>query len=1228
MYILPIANGLFFWTQGLRWLLLQIKKSAILYIIASITTLFSNKFYPPCQPPILVVIISVMKIERLELNGFKSFAEKTTFSFHPGITCIVGPNGCGKSNIVDAVRWVLGEQSAKTLRGDKMDEVIFNGSQSRKPKGMAEVTLYIAFPDSQDNGQKGERIVTVTRRLYRSGESEYLINKNLCRLKDIREMFLDTGLEIKRYSILEQGSIGELINAKPQDRRFLIEEVAGVMKYKARKTEAIAKLESSRLNLQRISDILSEVKRQRNSLDRQAKKAARYKKLLDQLKELELRVSKTDFNNLKLKLESMEDRINQLKNIEAEKRKIQTEIEAALEVSRIEIIEKEKQLETSSQNLERIEREIGDSERTVAIIRRDMEYTKNTIQTLKTQIEESEILIKEKEKELASLSGKDNEIKREIAQLEETLSSQEEEIRNYQQSLKEIEDSIKDKRRDIFKISDSIGEMKNLLHRHEATLEGTKKRAELCKRELDEAYRRIGELKEQSDQLQRLLLEKESLLKEYKTKRNNLNNELSQKKSLLNDLYRQKSNLREEILSLQSRARALDDMITSRKEQEILKSSGINILSTLSEVIEVDPSYDVAVEAALSERLKGIMLSTHEELKKAIDIINSRNLPRHVFIYKPKREGSSDFTDSEIQGLKPLSSLISSTERFKPLIDALLTNYYIVDDIDKALEIFENNSYNKPIRLVTFKGEVVETEGVIVAGKGTRILRIRRELKTIEKTTDEKNRKVSSIETEIEHITKEIDRIKNELKSVEEEIISTDRELSLQRATEKRLSEDMERFSLKSQNLEIELEQLNIESDDIEQQIIELETNISQKNSQKISLEQSLESMQLELTECRERMDEKLQSISEIKIRLKGLTERLESYNRESNRLKEEIVQLSKRKETNLEEISGKEALIRQKSIEAEKIENNLKNLVEKADKIRKEISMMREELQLVKNNMTEKEDSLRKLRRAIEEIKEDLHKTELQWTEHSMKIDALRDTINEKYNMDIEDNHIEPSTSYEEDRENLNQIKEKIQSMGQVNIGALDEFNELNERYEFLQRQHDDIVQSIDELEEAIRRINRTTRKMLSEAYEALNSKFNEVFQRLFDGGSAELRLTDENNILESGIEVIVRPPGKRLQNISLLSGGEKALAALSLMFAGFLLKPTPLCILDEADAPLDESNTVRFRTMIEELSKEIQFIVITHNKITMEAADYLYGITMDEPGVSKVLSMEFVEG
>ncbi|HHN65267.1 MAG TPA: chromosome segregation protein SMC [Nitrospirae bacterium] len=1169
-----------------------------------------------------------MKIERLELNGFKSFADKTTFTFHPGITCIAGPNGCGKSNIVDAVRWVLGEQSAKTLRGDKMDEVIFNGSQSRKPKGMAEVTLYISYPDGQqDNGQGGERVVTVTRRLYRSGESEYMINRNICRLRDIREMFLDTGLEIKRYSIIEQGSIGELINARPQERRFLIEEVAGIMKYKARKTEAISKLESSRLNLQRISDILSEVKRQRNSLQRQAKKAERYKALLDELKQIEIRLSKADFNTLMASLEAMQRRINELKDVEAEKRKAQTELEKELEISRIETIEKERELSLQTRQLEGIEHEISDAERRAAITRRDIEYTKNAIQSMKVQVEEFELLIHEKEQELVSLGGKDVEIKKEIAMLRDDLRAGEDEIKQYRSSLNELEETLKARRREVFALSEKIGEMRNLLHRHEATVEGTNKRIELCRREIEEAHRRVSELKEQAEEKRRFLTERERAIGELKNRRSGLTDELSEKKNRLNSLVRDKSRLREEILSMQSRATVLRDMVASRKEQEVLKSSGINIISTLSEVLEVDPAYDTAVEAALSDRLKGIMLSSTDDLRRAVDIVNRENLPRHVFIYSNSRADTVK-THNEHGDLRPLYSLVSTDENLEPLLRNLLDNYFIVEDIESALRILEGNRDTRHMRLVTYRGEVVESEGVVIAGKGTGILGIRRELRGIEKEVEEKNRKVESIESEIESLSEEIEGIKDTLKRIDEEIISSDRELSLERANERRLREDIERFERKAQNLESELEQLDLESEELQHRITQLEQDIAEKGSEKLSLEQDLDLLQAEIARARDELNEKIQSISDVKIRLKGLTERLEAYNRDATRLKDELSRLKDRRESNLSEISRREALIEEKKRDAEEFEEKLKTLVEKADIIRRNISVLRDDLEKVKHNMTDKEEKLRRLRRELEETREELHREELLWTEHSMKLSALKDNIRERYGIEIEEEDVEPSSDYEEDREALTQLRARIDAMGQVNLGALDEFNELNERFEFLQKQHDDIVESIAELEEAIRRINRTTRKMLTEAFEALNTKFNEVFQRLFNGGSAELRLTDENNILESGIDVIVRPPGKRLQNISLLSGGEKALAALSLMFAGFLLKPTPLCLLDEADAPLDESNTVRFRDMIKELSGDIQFIVITHNKVTMEISDYLYGITMDEPGVSKVLSMEFVEG
>ncbi len=1167
-----------------------------------------------------------MRIDRIELVGFKSFAEKTTFTFHPGITCIVGPNGCGKSNIVDAFRWVLGEQSAKTLRGERMEEVIFNGSQSRKPRGMAEVTMYIAIPDDQGNGNKGERIVTVTRRLYRSGESEYMINRQVCRLKDIREMFLDTGLEMKRYSIIEQGSIGELINAKPQDRRYLIEEVAGIMKYKVRKNEAMAKLESSRLNLQRVSDILAEVKRQRNSLDRQAKKAARYKKLLEELKEVELRVARTEFLKIKAALAELEERINRLKTEEAEKRTELTTVESKLHQRRIGVIEREKELEQRLAKLQRMEQEIAEMERTSAVLRRDIEHTTNSIATLKEQINETEQTIQERIERLEGLKGKDSDIKAEIDSLQGAITEQEDEIRSAGQVIASLEEELASKRKEVFVASDTIGGLKNTLHRLEATKEGVLRRLSAARRELEEARRRTGEIESELDAVEKEIQKKLNVLDDKKKKRSELSEELSAKKAELSELSQRKTSLREEVISLQTRANALMEMIKGSNEQKMLEDAGVHVLTTLSEIIEVDPRYEVAVEAALSERLKGFVLSSLEELKRAVEVISEGGFSRQVLLLSDPAFASVPDAP-QFDQLRPLSPIVKTSDTYRKVINSLLSGYYLVEDVAKGLETLKTLGDNSFIRLVTPKGEVIEPGGVVVAGKGSEILHIRRQLREIESSVNEKNEQIGSCEAEIAVVTARIESIKEMLKAIDEEIISSDREISLLRASAKRHQEDIQRLKSKEENLKIEIEQLETEKDDIDRELFQKQGAIDQETERKTLLETELEHLQAEINDKRSDLELKRQAVAELKIRMKGLTERMNSFIRERESLEADIRDMEMKRESYIQEIRNRERLIEEKTQEAERIEVGLKDAVTRAEELKKEISRMRDMLQEIKQGFVEDEDRLKALRQELDRIGSELHTGELSWTEQSMKLSGLKESMSEKYQIDIEDDTLPASAEYDEDRERVNQLKEKIQSMGQVNLGALEEFNELNERYEFLQSQHDDIVQSITELEEAIRRINRTTKKMLTDAFEALNRKFNEVFKQLFGGGSAELRLTDENNILESGIDVIVQPPGKRLQNITLLSGGEKALAALSLMFAGFLLKPTPLCILDEADAPLDENNTVRFREMLKELSKEIQFIVITHNRITMEAADYLYGVTMDEPGVSKVLSMEFAE-
>jgi chromosome segregation protein len=1168
-----------------------------------------------------------MKIEKLELTGFKSFAEKTTFTFHPGITCFVGPNGCGKSNIVDAFRWVLGEQSAKTLRGDRMEEVIFNGSETKKPRGMSEVVLYITFPE-EGNGQDGEKGITVSRCLYRSGESEYLINRQICRLKDVRDMFLDTGLEMKSYSVIEQGKIGEIINAKPQDRRFLIEEIAGVMKYKVRKAEAKNKLDSSRLNLQRIEDILSEVKRQLNAINRQVKKAERYKRYSDSLKEVDLRIAKREHLRMKTEREELTGTLMVLTDDEAKRRSEITELENSLQQKKLHILEKEKEVDAIVEQLQGKEKNISDLERQKALHTSDIEHLITNIESLRTQSEEVDALVLKKKERLDEISGTDSHLQSMINSLKDTLLYHETDLASSENEISSLEEDIDEKRKTLFKVTDSLGSLRNELNRLEATREGHLKRVSISQRESEEAQRRIGELVSQLEDMTEERASRENALKELFDRRSSCHEDLKRSTAELEDLKLRKSNLREEIASLDSRIQSLNELISGNIDRNSVRKIGVQLIASFSEIIDVDSQYEKAIEAALSDKIKGFIVSSKDDIRKSVEMVNEQNLPRTAFMLQeiPVRSGISPEA-TPLQGINPLHDFVRCEDAYSSLVQSLLSDYLLTETLESAFRVLEEeNDLPSHIRFVTLNGEVVEPGGVVLCGSGSNVLILRRQGKELSSSVEEKRRTLSQVEEDLAKCDRKIEELKDLLKNVDSEIVLQEKDLSLLRASERTYDEEKERFEKKYDFLLLELEELQREITSIEKDLDDRKATIKVEDEQKASLESELHSLQENLFQRRISIDSKRNALTDMKVELNSYSERLKAIATEREALEKDTEELEQREEFLIDETDRHATLVEEKKTETVVLENQLKETVTVADQLKQEISRRKDAILEEREKIQVDEDLIKKDRSALELVNKDVHEKEMLLTELSLKMSNLVEGTKEKYSLDIGDADIMLTDTPEDDLENAAELREKIQSMGPVNIGALDEHRDLSERHEFLRNQHDDIVQSINELEDAIGKINRTTRKRLKEAFETLNVKFNEVFQLLFDGGTAELRLTDENNILESGIDIVVQPPGKRLQNLNLLSGGEKALAALGLLFAGFLLKPTPLCILDEADAPLDESNTERFRTMLKNLSKEIQFIVITHNRITMEGSDYLYGITMEEPGVSKVLSMEFV--
>ncbi|KAF0145141.1 MAG: chromosome segregation protein [Nitrospirae bacterium] len=1165
-----------------------------------------------------------MRIEKIELIGFKSFSERTAFNLHPGITCIVGPNGCGKSNIVDSFRWVLGEQSAKSLRGEKMEEVIFNGSATKKPKGMAEVTLVMSGigDPTQDNGDDAQNMTSVTRRLYRSGESEYMANKAVCRLKDIKDLFLDTGLEVKSYSILEQDRIAAILSSKPQDRRFLIEEVAGVMKYKVRRTEAQNKLEASRFNLQRINDIVSEVKRQINALDRQAKKAERYKKLSAEMRAIELKVAKKDYQDLKESLEKILTEYNALKENEALKRAELTGIENTTEKDRIELLEKEKFLETLQQEFRDIEKAIAETERLIAVSNTDSDNLKEYLVKLHSQKNEfgtKRAELSQKQEELKSIEIK---LSADIEGLKEELKAKNDLIETLENELGEKESIVEAKRREIFRISEELSNLRNETGRMQASLEALERKEAALIKESEDSRRALNEIDSSINDVEGSLRNKNNDILMLNEKKGLYISELSSAREKTENLRNQLSGTKEDIASNISRLESLKELILDAPTREILsEGSNLHIISSLSDILSVEPEYEKAVENALSEKINSFILKSPEDIELAISTLKAKGIGRMAFMpLTPK--AVEDAADVPAGIIGRAADFVKVDAGFADIAKNLLSNVLIVKDLRTALAIRESGT---KALLVTLDGEISEPSGAVIGGEGRGVLKRKREIREIEEIIEQKKIFIARMQEDFNRLQLGITEKESGIRDIESVIVNTEKEMSLSKLTSENYREEKERIDRKLAYLSIELEEIAREKEAVKKLLLEKETVINAGESKKHITEKDMSDLLEMITREKINYEEQRTHITDLRLSITSLREKIESIQKEEDSAGSAVEELLQKNNSVNDEIKSVEDRISQRGKETGGHQEKIKGMVLNADELREKISAKKEAIDQDNQKLLAYEQGIKTLRHEVDSLSAKISELDIEKTEHRMRIESLTENIRQNYGAEIDTLAAEPLLP--EDEERLNELKTKIQELGQVNLGTLEEYEELSTRYEFLSKQQEDLSKSIAELEEAITKINSTTKKKLREAFEELKVKFSEVFVKLFGGGKAELIMTDENNILETGIDIIAQPPGKKFQNITLMSGGEKALTALSLLFASFLIKPTPLCILDEADAPLDDSNTARFANMLRELSNTIQFIVITHNRVTMEASDYIYGITMEEPGISKVISMQLSE-
>jgi chromosome segregation protein len=1187
-----------------------------------------------------------MRIRQIELIGFKSFADKIILKLHPGVTCIVGPNGCGKSNVVDSFRWVLGEQSAKSLRGDKMEEVIFQGSSTVKQKGMAEVTLALSQsagrpaegPSENGNGGAGDNQpqdeIIVSRRLYRSGESEYLMNKRQCRLKDIKDIFLDTGLDVKSYSIMDQGKVSEIINTKPQDRRSLIEEVAGVMKYKVRRAEALSKLESSKQNLQRINDIVYEVRRQINSLDRQVKKAERYKRLNDELKVIELRIAKREYVRLSGIVQELLANLERVREVDSSRRSELSTMENQLETKRLELVDKEKALTELENGLYLKEKEIAETEKLIAVLKTGMENRRADRVRLESQQKDFSAKKEELTAKGTGLEENKRTLSSAMAGLSDELADKKDSLAGIESAISEREEEIEEKRRELFRVSETLSLKKNEMHKLQSSLETLTYRESASVRDREGTQEGMAALtttiaiaeeniRTAQGRHTELLSQRDGLTAET----NKLGNDIEDKKALL-------AQEREALASTLSRLNSLKELTVDRSLHDFLAESGKNIHFSglvLSDIINAGKDYEKSVEAALSEKVNSIILRTVEDIITAVSIIREKHLGRTAMFYTGFSSGTvqSHAPQPPPEGIlgKASDFITYENEEFRAAAAGILENTYMVKDLETAIRI-RKSGVLKDGALVTLEGEVIDRDGIILAGQGRDILKRKREIKELQNAVKKQQALIGSIENELSELGGSLASLKEVLRTAEIAMVDTEKELSLSDHTLQTHREEMQRLGKRLSFLDTETASIAEEKESITLLVAAKTAEIEAMERERAAVSEGITTMQNSLSAIKADYEKARALHTDMKLTIASYKEKIEAMHREAEGIRSALEELDRNRENAALEIGETEKKLSEAATGLLTLEESIKALVITVDALRQERAAKKEVIDTEAQAHLEERNSLKTIRTHIDVLAQELNTLNAQSVENRLRLENTENSIMQKYGIEIkrEDVQIE-GFDPGEDSDNVDQLNGKIRDLGPVNLGTIEEYEELKTRYDFLTKQQEDLTMSIAELEEAISRINSSTRRKLREAYDALREKFVEVFTKLFGGGRADLILTDEQNILESGLDIIAQPPGKKLQNIHLLSGGEKALASLALLFAGFLIKPSPLCILDEVDAPLDESNTSRFAGMIKDLSADTQFIIITHNKTTMEVADYLYGITMEQPGVSKALSLQFAE-
>ncbi|MBA4602429.1 chromosome segregation protein SMC [Thermoactinomyces mirandus] len=1184
-----------------------------------------------------------MYLKRLEMSGFKSFADRTELEFVPGITAVVGPNGSGKSNVTDGIRWVLGEQSAKSLRGNKMEDVIFVGSDTRKPVGYCEVSM--TFDNSERRLPVDYSEVTVTRRVYRSGESEYLLNRQPCRLKDIHELFMDTGIGKDAYSMIGQGKIDEILSSKSEDRRIIFEEAAGIVKYKTRKKEAEKKLDATEQNLARICDLIHEIETQIEPLHDQAEKARRYKELKEKLKLVEIGLYVH-------KIESLHEEWKKV-TLEAAKSK-ETLVSLATEASKKEIaLQKLKgRLHEQEKNWEQVQTDLlavsEELEKTEGQKEVHTERVKNREQNARQLAEQ----IARLESELLRLREEDKQVSRQLQQKKQALEQMEKELSTLQGKLSESEDGSEQQLQSLTGKWQVQGkELVQLASEKQYALENLDKTGERMV-SIDEAKEKLDKEKEEHKQLAAQLAgELESVEQWLKVATEQVQS-LAEKRTRLEQEERkwtsearkaeQKMNrlrskldwLKEVEAEHQGFMQGVKEVLRAR-DREVPHLQGIH--GAVAELVQVPGEYEAAIETALGGAVQHVVVEDEATGRSGIRYLKEKRLGRATFlpldVIRPRSLQERELAQCrKADGFVGVAAdLVKSEARYRQLIAYLLGLVLVTRSLEQANVLARTLSYR--YRVVTLDGDVVNPGGAMTGGSRkqnkSNLLGRSRQIDELEKMIREHEEETDRIRQALADVNRALEQLDDEWEQVrkqgeerrlrEQELRGRERELVL---LQKTLAE-------KEETLLAEMEQANRQQELFQALIKEIEQKTADLESAQEMLEQQLRDVRFRLKEQADARKEVHEHSTRLRIRVSALHQEISHLNQNQDRIRQETERLSARKRQAAMELEELENWRESGKSEMNRLEETIAGLRKKKAKIQTELDKIR----LEREQLLFEREGLEKGTRQIEQEhrKQDrhLHELEVRANRLDVELNHLLGKLAEEYEISFErakQLYLVPDEPKQAEKD-VRSLKGQIAALGDVNLGAIEEYARLKERYDFLRTQEADLLEAKEKLFEIIRQLVDEMSRRFEESFQLIRVEFQDVFVKMFGGGRADLKLSDPENLLETGIDIVSQPPGKKLQNLNLLSGGERALTALALLFAVLQIRPVPFCVLDEVDAALDEANLTRYTRYMKHFSGKTQFIIITHRKHTMEGADVLYGITMQESGVSKLVSVKLEE-